>query len=157
MTKFLITLQGLDKLKAEIEYLKFTERPKVIEAIATARDLGDLSENAEYHTARDKQGMLEANIAKLEDILSRSEGIDVSKLSGDTVQFGATVKIENQDSGKKVTYIITSEYESDIDNGMISIESPIARALLNKKVGDQVEIQTPGGIKDYEILEVAFG
>ena len=156
MTKFLITLQGLDKLKEEINYLKFTERPKIIEAIATAREMGDLSENAEYHAARDKQGMLEANIAKLEDILSRAEGTDVSILSGDTVQFGATVKIEDQDSEKKVTYTILSEYESDIENGMISIESPIARALLNKKVGDQVEIQTPGGTKDYEILEVAF-
>lgn len=156
MTKFLITLQGLDKLKAEVNYLKFTERPRVIEAIATARELGDLSENAEYHTARDKQGLLEANIAKLEDILSRSEGVDISKLSGDTVQFGAVVKIEDQNSSRKVTYTITSEYESDIDNGMISIESPIARALLNKKVGDEVEIRTPGGIKDYEILEVSF-
>jgi len=157
MTKFLITLQGLEKLKAEVEYLKFTERPKIIEAIATARDLGDLSENAEYHAAREKQGLLEANIAKLEDILSRSEGVDVDKLSGDTVKFGATVKIKDQDSERKVTYTIISEYESDIDNGMISIESPIARALLNKKVGDEVEIQTPGGTKDYEILEVTFG
>ena len=154
--KFLITKSGFDKLKAEIENLKSIERPKIIQAVATARELGDLKENAEYHTAKDKQGMIEATIANLEDKLARAEVIDVQSLSGDVVRFGATIDLENANNGKKYIYKIVSEYEADIEQGLISNISPVARALMGKQVGDQVEIITPGGVVDYEILAICF-
>lgn len=156
MEKFRITQQGHLELKAEIDKLKNIERPKIIEQIAEARDHGDLKENAEYHSAREKQGMIEAQISDLEDKLLRAEVIDVSKLSGDIVVFGATVTLEDVDEEKKVSYKIVSEYESNIDHGLISINSPVARSLINKKVGDEVEIRTPGGVVTYEILFVEF-
>ncbi len=156
MEKFQITKEGFEKLKAQLENLKNVERPKIINAIAAARELGDLKENAEYHSAREKQGFIEAMIADYEDKVSRSEAIDIKKLSGDKIKFGATVKLEDLDSGKKVTYKIVSDFESNIDEGLISSISPVARALLNKEVGDEVEIKTPGGIINYEILEVKF-
>ncbi len=156
MEKFLITKEGFTRLKAEIANLKNVERPKIIQAVATARELGDLKENAEYHAAREKQGMIEALIVNLEDKLSRAEVIDISSLSGDIVRFGAKVKLES-DNSKVVTYKIVSEYEADIDSGLISNTSPVARALIGKEVGDVVEIKTPGGVIDYEILEVSFG
>jgi transcription elongation factor GreA len=156
MEKFLITKGGFEKLKAEITNLKNVERPKIIQAVATARELGDLKENAEYHAAREKQGMIEALIVNLEDKLSRAEVVDISKLSGDVVRFGATVKLESE-NGKIVSYKIVSEYEANIDLGLISNTSPVARALMGKEVGDDVEIKTPGGTINYEILEVGFG
>ena len=156
MEKFLITKQGFEKLKAEIKRLKEVERPNIIIAVATARELGDLKENAEYHASREKQGMIEAMIANFEDKLARVEIVDVAALSGDTVRFGATVKLENTDNGKKVVYKIVSEYEADIENGQISNSSPVALALVGKQVGDEVEIKTPGGVIDYEILEIDF-
>ncbi|MCE3255041.1 MAG: greA [Rickettsiaceae bacterium] len=156
MEKFLITKEGIEKLRAEVKHLKEVERPNIIKAVATARELGDLKENAEYHSAREKQGMIEATISNLEDKLARSEVVDVASLSGDLVRFGATVKLENADNGKKVVYKIVSEYEADIDSGLISNVSPVAMALMGKQVGDEIEIKTPGGVVDYEILEIYF-
>jgi transcription elongation factor GreA len=155
MEKFQITKQGYDKLRIEVENLK-NERPKIIRAIAEARDHGDLKENVEYHAARERQGLIEAMLADLEDKLSRSEVIDISQLSGNKVKFGATVKLENLDNGKIVTYKIVSDYEADIDNGMISNFSPVARGLMDKVVGDEIEIKTPGGLSNYEIIEIKF-
>jgi len=154
--KFLITKEGHKKLKAEVQNLKNVQRPNIIQAVATARELGDLKENAEYHASREKQGMIEAMIANLEDKLARSEVIDTETLSGDVIRFGATVKLENADNGKIVIYRIVSEYEADIDNGLISNTSPVSKALMGKEVGDNVEIIIPGGVVDYEILEVLF-
>lgn len=156
MEKFLITKEGFAKLKSEIENLKNVERPKIIKAIEVARELGDLKENAEYHASREKQGMIEAMIANLEDKFARSEVIDVASLSGDVVRFGATVKLENSDNGKIVLYKIVSEYEANIDDGLISNTSPVAKALMGKEVGDELEIRTPGGVISYEILEIKF-
>ncbi|MBU6140315.1 MAG: transcription elongation factor GreA [Proteobacteria bacterium] len=156
MEKFQITDQGYKKFKAEIENLKNVERPNIIKQIAAARELGDLKENAEYHTAKDRQGFIEAQIADFEEKLSRVEIVDVAKIVSDKILFGATVKLEDLDSGKKITYKIVSEFEANIDDGLISSGSPVARALLGKKVNDEVEVITPGGIINYEILEVAF-
>lgn len=154
--KFLITKEGYAKLKDEIDHLKNVERPNIIKAVATARELGDLKENAEYHASREKQGMIEAMISNLEDKYARSEIVDVSSLSGNVVRFGATVKLVNCDNDKEVTYKIVSEYEADIDSGLISNTSPVAKALMGKEEGDQIEINTPGGKVDYEILEIKF-
>lgn len=156
MDKFQITKEGYQRLKAEIDNLKLVQRPQIIEAIAAARELGDLKENAEYHTAKDKQGFIEAQIADLESKFARAEVIDVSKLSGNVVQFGATVKLENLDNGQIVTYQIVSDFEADIDSGLISVLSPVARFLLGKKSGDDLEIKTPGGVSNYEIVDVKF-
>lgn len=156
MEKFQITKEGFQRLKSQLENLKDIERPKIINAIAAARELGDLKENAEYHSAKDKQGFIEAQIGDYEDKLSRAEIVDVSKLSGNKVQFGATVYLEDLDSEKKVNYKIVSDFEADIDAGLISNISPVAKALVNKEVGDEVEIFTPGGAVNYEILKVQF-
>lgn len=156
MDKFQITTQGYAKLKAEVEFLKNVERPNIIKQIAAARELGDLKENAEYHSAKDRQGFVEAQLADLEEKFLRSEVIDVSKLSGNKVQFGVTVKLENLDNEQIVTYKIVSDFEANIDDGLISSISPVARALINKEVGNEVEIKTPGGVKHYEILEIKF-
>ena len=156
MEKFQITIEGYQKLKAEIHNLKNVERPNIIKQIAAARELGDLKENAEYHSAKDKQGFIEAQIGDLEDKFLRAEVIDISKLSGDKVRFGATVKLEDLNSDEKVAYKIVSEFEANLDEGLISNSSPVARALIGKEVGDEVEIKTPGGIMNYEILEIKF-
>lgn len=156
MEKFQITKSGYEKLRAEIDNLKNVERPKIIAQIAAARELGDLRENAEYHSAKDKQGFIEAQIGDLEEKFSRAEVVDISKLSGNQVQFGATVTLEDSDSGRKVKYKIVSEFEANIDDGLISAISPVARSLIGKKVGDEVEIRTPGGLISYEILDVEF-
>ena len=156
MSAFQITTQGYERLKIEIDNLKNVERPRIIKQIADAREHGDLKENAEYHTAKDRQGFIEAQIGDLEDKFLRAEVIDISKLSGDQIKFGATVKLENLDSGKEVTYKIVSEFEANIDDGLISSMSPVARALINKEIGDEVEIKTPGGVINYEILEIKF-
>ncbi len=155
MEKFQITKAGYEKLRAEVENLK-NERPKIITAIAEARDHGDLKENAEYHAAREKQSMIEAILADLEDKLARAEIVNISELKGDKVKFGATVKLENLDNSKIVTYKIVSDYEANIDNGLISSFSPVARALIDKIVGDEIEIKTPGGVSNYEIIEIKF-
>ncbi len=156
MEKFQITKEGYHKLKAEIDDLKNNQRPAIIKAIAAARELGDLKENADYHASKDKQGMIEAQIADLDDKFSRAEIIDLAQLSGDTVKFGATVTLENLDNERLVKYKLVSEYESDIDQNLISSTSPLARAITNKSVGDQVEINTPNGVIDYEIVKIEW-
>jgi transcription elongation factor GreA len=156
MNKYLITSKGYKKLKAEITDLKTNQRPSIIDAIAKARELGDLKENAEYHSAREKQGMIEARIKDLEGKFSNTQIINIEEFSGKTVRFGATVKLENLDNEKVTTYQIVSDYEANIEKGRISDNSPVARALLGKQEGDEIEIRTPKGIVDYEILEVKF-
>ncbi len=156
MEKIQITKEGYERLRKLLDNLKNVERPKIIQAIATARELGDLKENAEYHSAKDKQGFIEAQINDYEDKIARAEVIDISKLSGTKVKFGATVKLEDLNSSKKFTYKIVSEFEADIDQGLISNTSPVARALMNKEVGDEVEIKIPSGTANYEIIEVKF-
>ena len=156
MSKIHITKLGHEELEAEHKKLKAEDRPAVIEQIAEAREHGDLKENAEYHAAREKQSFIEGRIQELENIIANAEIIDVSKLSGDSVIFGATVKIVDCDTEEEKTYQLVSEYEADLERGKISVTSPIARGLIGKTVGDETVIQTPGGAKDYEILEVKF-
>lgn len=156
MQKVPMTSGGYDSLQEELKTLKSTERPAVIKAIAIAREHGDLSENAEYHAARDKQSFIEGRIAEIEDKISRAEVIDVSKLGGKKVQFGATVTIADEDTDAKTTYQIVGEHESDVTEGRLSVAAPIARALIGKSVGDSVEVVTPRGQKDYEIVKVKF-
>jgi transcription elongation factor GreA len=154
MVKFPITPKGFKKLEQEIKQLKYEDRPAIIEAIATAREFGDLSENAEYHAAKEKQGFIEGKILDLEDKLSRAEVIDTSKLSNDSVKFGAAVKLIDDDTEEELVYHIVGEYEADMAKSRISISSPIAKALIGKAVGEVVEVQTPKGIRAFEILEI---
>lgn len=154
MQKFLITETGYKKLKETLLNLKNHERPKIIQQIATARELGDLRENAEYHSAKEKQGFIEAQIADYEDKLNRSETVYISKLSGNKVVFGATVVLDN--GKKEISYQIVSDFEANLDLGLISNNSPVAKALLGKEVGDEIEINTPGGVVFYEILAIKF-
>lgn len=156
MEKVPMTAGGYAALEAEIKHLKSVERPRIIKAIAEAREHGDLSENAEYHAAKEQQGMTEARVADLEDKLSRADVIDVSKLSGNQVKFGATVHLIDEDTEEKVHYQIVGEFEADVKQSKISITSPIARALIGKSTGDSVEVNTPGGGKCYEITKVQF-
>ena len=156
MSKYPITKQAFVKLEQEIRKLKTEDRPRIIEAIATARDLGDLSENAEYHAAREQQSFAEGRILELEDKVARAEVIDIAKLSGATVKFGATVTLIDDDTEEEVHYIIVGEYEADIGKRRISISSPLARALIGKTIGDLVDVATPGGVRSYEILSVEF-
>ena len=151
-----MTIDGLKQLEVELHRLKVEERPRIIQQIADAREHGDLSENAEYHAAKEAQGLNEARVADLEDKISRAEVIDPSKLSGGTVKFGATVSLEDEDSGDKVKYKIVGEHEADVRGGKISITSPIARALIGKSKGDSAEVTTPRGTRSYEILKVEF-
>lgn len=151
-----MTAQGYAALEAEVKFLKTVERQRIIKAIAEARAHGDLSENAEYHAAKEAQGMNEARVADLEDKLSRAEVIDISKISGDTVKFGAVVEIVDEDTEDKFKYQIVGEVEADVRNGRIAINSPIARAMIGKKEGDTVEVTTPKGAKSYEILRVRY-
>ncbi|MEM7426400.1 MAG: transcription elongation factor GreA [Pseudomonadota bacterium] len=157
MDKVPMTSGGHAAIQEEVKTLKTTERQRIIKAISEAREHGDLSENAEYHAAKEQQGLNEARIAELEDILSRADVIDVSQLSGDTVKFGATVQLVDEDTDEEAKYQIVGEQEADVKSGRISITSPIARALIGKSVGDSVEVNTPGGGKSYEILKIAFG
>ena len=156
MEKVPMTAEGYSSLEAEIKNLKTAERPRIIKLIAEARSHGDLSENAEYHAAKELQGITEARIADLEDKLSRADIIDVSKLKGDQVMFGATVTLIDEDTEDKVKYRIVGEIEGNVKEGKISITSPIARALLGKRKNDVVEVSTPGGGKSYEIVKVEF-
>ena len=150
-----MTRAGAEAIKRELKRLKSVERPKNVQEIATARDHGDLRENAEYHAAKEKQSHIEGRIQMLEDRLARAEIIDVSRLSGDRVVFGATVRLED-DSSQKAQYTIVGETEADLKKGRISITSPIARGLIGREVGDSVKIRTPGGEREYEVLEVLF-
>ncbi|MFC5306052.1 transcription elongation factor GreA [Azospirillum picis] len=156
MEKVPMTAAGFNRLQEELKHLKITERPAVIKAIAEAREHGDLSENAEYHAARERQSFIEGRVLELEDKISRAEVIDPAKLSGDTVKFGATVTLADQDTDEETTYQIVGQDESDIKNRLLSIQSPLARALINKSVGDSVEVSTPGGSKLYEIVTVEY-
>lgn len=151
-----MTVEGLKKLEAELHRLKAEERPRIIAQIAEARAHGDLSENAEYHAAKEAQGLNEARVADLEDKLNRAEVIDISKLSGDKVKFGATVTLEDEESGDTVKYMIVGEHEANVKEGRISIASPIARALIGKSKGETCEVQTPRGSRGYEVLKVEF-
>ena len=152
-----MTMEGFLRLEAELKHLKTNERPAVIRAIAEARDHGDLSENAEYHSARERQSFIEGRVAELEDKIARAEVIDVSKLSGEQVTFGATVTIADEDTDEELTYQIVGQDEADIKEGRLSIGAPLARALIGKSVGDSAEVTTPGGAKSYEIVSVRFG
>lgn len=156
MQKVPMTTGGFDGLQSELKELKTNDRPAVIKAIAEAREHGDLSENAEYHAARDRQSFIEGRIAEIEDKISRAEVIDVSKLSGKKVQFGATITIADEETDEETTYQIVGEHEADIADGRLSIAAPIARALIGKSVGESVEVVTPRGQKDYEIVKVRY-
>ena len=152
-----ITLRGAELLKAELHRLKTQDRPEVINAIAEARAQGDLSENAEYDAAKDRQGFIEGRIQEIEGKLAAAQVIDPATLdAGGKVVFGATVDLEEEDSGEAVTYQIVGEDEADLKQGLINISSPIARALIGKEAGEEAEVQAPGGVKRYEIVEVRY-
>jgi transcription elongation factor GreA len=156
MIKIPMTADGFQRLEEELRHLKMNERPAVIRQIAEAREHGDLSENAEYHAARERQSFIEGRVAELEDKISRAEIIDVSKLSGKQIKFGATITVVDEDTEEKNSYQIVGPDEADIREKRLSITSPLARAVIGKKVGDTVEVTTPNGSKSYEIVKVAF-
>ena len=156
MEKFPITNKGFEKLEVELKLLKSTERPNVIKAIAEARAHGDLSENAEYHDAKEKQSFIEGRIADLENKISRAEVINTRILSGDKIIFGATVTLGEVGRKKNIVYQIVGTEEADVENGKISVSSPLARALLGKRVDDMVEVLSPGGSKEYEVENIEF-
>jgi transcription elongation factor GreA len=154
--KIPMTMSGFERLEAELRPLKSVERPAVVKAIAEAREHGDLSENAEYHAARERQSFIEGRIQDLEDKISRADVIDVSKLSGKVIKFGATVTLRDEDTDEDVTYQIVGQDESDIKDGRLSITAPLARALIGKTVKDTVEVNTPGGSKSYKVMKVVY-
>jgi transcription elongation factor GreA len=156
MSSFPITPEGLEKLRSELQHLKAHERPKISKEIGEARELGDLSENFEYHAAKDRQGLVEAKIRDLEDKVARAQVIDPRKLNSERVVFGATVTIEDIDSGERKSYQILGEYEADLEQGRINVNSPLARALIGKEVGDEVKIPGKGGQRTVEICELEF-
>jgi transcription elongation factor GreA len=156
MAKIPMTAAGYNRLQEELKRLKSVDRPAVIRAIAEARENGDLSENAEYHAARERQSFIEGRLAELEDKIVRAEVIDVSKLSGKVVKFGATVTLADEETDDKVVYQIVGEDEADIAQRRLSVTSPLARALIGKSIGDSVEVSTPRGARSYEIVKVAF-
>ncbi len=157
MEKHPMTPQGYDRLRDELRRLKHDDRPRVIVAIATAREHGDISENAEYHAAKDQQGMIEARIKELEAKISRAEVIDPKLVSSDRIQFGAEVTVIDEETEKSATYRIVGADEGDIQSGFLSYTAPLARALLGKTVGQSVEINTPSGVRSYEITKVRYG
>ncbi|MEM7058311.1 MAG: transcription elongation factor GreA [Pseudomonadota bacterium] len=156
MEKVPVTKAGYDGLNAELKELKENERPSVIKAIAEAREHGDLSENAEYHAARERQSFVEGRIQELEGLVGRADVIDPSKMSGDTIKFGATIEIVDEDTDEEKIFQIVGEAEADIDSGKLNMRSPLARAMIGKEVGDSVEVNTPGGGKSYEILSIKY-
>lgn len=156
MEKFPITVKGYAKLIEEIKQLKTVERPSIVQAISSARELGDLSENAEYHSAREKQSFVEGKIIDLEDKMARAEIIDITKLSGKNIKFGATVLLIDHETDKEVSYMLVGDYEADLSQGKVSISSPIARALIGKTEGESVDVVTPKAIKSYDIEKVEF-
>ncbi|WP_422365281.1 transcription elongation factor GreA [Pelagibius sp.] len=151
-----MTAKGYSDLEEELRYLKTTARPEVIRAIAEAREHGDLSENAEYHAARERQSFIEGRVGELEDKIARAEVIDVSTLDGDTVKFGATVTLVDEDTEAETAYQLVGETEADVKAGRLAITAPLARALIGKEVGDSIEVMTPAGSKAYEILKVQY-
>jgi len=155
MDKIPLTRAGFDKLDAELKHLKSVERPAIIRAISDAREHGDLSENAEYHSAKEKQSFIEGRVKELEGVISLADVIDVAKLSG-TVKFGARVTLVDEDTDEEKTYQVVGEYEADIESGKLNMKSPLARALIGKDEGDSVEVRTPGGVRSYEILSIGF-
>ncbi len=157
MQKFPMTAPGLQRLEEELRHLKASERPAVIRAIAEARSHGDLSENAEYHAARERQSFIEGRIGELEEIVSAAEVIDPASLSGDSVKFGAQVKLIDEESEREVCYQIVGVHEADIKQARLSISSPLAKSLIGKRPGDTVSVPAPGGDRTYEILSVKFG
>jgi transcription elongation factor GreA len=157
MDKVPLTIKGFAALEEELKHRQQVERPRIIQAISEARALGDLSENAEYHAAKEAQSLNEGRILELESLISRAEIIDITKLSGDRIKFGATVKLVDEDTEEEKTYQIVGEPEADVRSGRVSVSSPIARALMGKTIGDTVEVVTPGGGKSYEVVGVRFG
>ncbi|MEY1557402.1 transcription elongation factor GreA [Yoonia sp. R2331] len=155
MEKILMTQSGFAKLDEELKHLKTVERPAIIRAIAEAREHGDLSENAEYHSAKEKQSFIEGRVKELEGAISLADVIDPKKLSG-SVKFGATIELVDEDTDEEKTFQIVGEYEADIEKGLLNIKSPLARAMIGKEEGDSVEVRTPGGEKSYEILKVTY-
>lgn len=156
MEKVPMTVEGFRKLEAELQRLKGEERPRIIQAIAEARSHGDLSENAEYHSAKEAQGMNEARVADMEDKLGRADVVDTTKLSGSTIKFGATVTLTDEDTNEKVKYKIVGDLEANVKEGLISISSPIARALIGKSKGDSAEVTTPKGSRSYEVMKIEW-
>jgi transcription elongation factor GreA len=156
MDKIPFTSSGLEIIKLELNNLKKNERPQIIQAISSAREHGDLKENAEYHAAKDKQAFVEGRITELEDVISRANIIDLSKLSGKTITFGAKVKILDEDTNQETDYHIVGPYEANLEAGLISIASPIAKALIGKEENMSVEVRTPSGIKNYEIVSITI-
>jgi transcription elongation factor GreA len=156
MDKIPMTKEGLAALEDELRNLKTVERPAIIKAIAAAREHGDLSENAEYHAARERQSFVEGRVAELEGIVSHAEVIDISKMTGSTIRFGAKVLLADEDTDEETRYRIVGAYEADATSGKISVTSPLARALIGKSVGDSVEVNTPGGHKSYEVVDVTY-
>jgi transcription elongation factor GreA len=156
MNKVPMTAAGYNRLNEELKRLKSIDRPAIIKAIAEARDHGDLSENAEYHAARERQGFIEGRVMELEDKIARAEVIDVSKLNGSVVKFGATVTLADEETDEEQTFQIVGEDEADVTSGRLSVTSPLARALIGKSVGESVEVSTPRGAKAYEVVNVAF-
>ena len=157
MEKVPLTIKGHAALEEELRQRQQVDRPRIIQAISEARALGDLSENAEYHAAKEAQSLNEGRVLELESLISRAEVIDVSKLSGDRIKFGAVVRLVDEDTEEEKTYQIVGDPEADVRSGRVSISSPIARALMGKTVGDTVEVTTPGGGKSYEVVGVKFG
>jgi transcription elongation factor GreA len=157
MDKHPMTPDGFRKLEEERQHLMMVERPAIIRAIAEARDHGDLSENAEYHAARERQGFIEGRVMELEDKIARAEVIDVSKLSGSVVKFGATVTLADEETEEEQKFQIVGEDEADVSQGLLSVTSPLARALIGKQIGESVEVSTPRGAKSYEVVTVGFG
>ncbi|SLN28739.1 Transcription elongation factor GreA [Roseovarius albus] len=155
MEKIPMTRKGYAELEVELKKLKSEDRPAIIRAIAEAREHGDLSENAEYHSAKEKQSFIEGRIKELEGVISLADVIDTASLNG-AIKFGATVTLVDEDTDEEKTYQIVGEYEASIENGLLNIKSPIARALIGKEEGDSVEVRTPGGEKSYEVLKIAF-
>ena len=156
MERVPITVEGFKQLEAELQRLKAEERPRIIQAISEARSHGDLSENAEYHAAKEAQGMNEARVAELEDKVNRADIVDVTKLSGATIKFGATVTLVDEDTDEKVKYKIVGDTEASIKEGKVSISSPIARALIGKSKGDSAEVTTPKGSRSYQVMKVEW-
>lgn len=156
MEKVPMTATGYAGLDAELKKLKSVERPAIIQAIAEAREHGDLSENAEYHAARERQSFVEGRIKEIEGLMSRADVIDPLKVAGDTIKFGATVKLIDEDTEEEKVFQIVGEVEADIEHGKLNIKSPLARALIGKAAGDSVEVMTPGGGRCYEVLTIAY-
>ena len=156
MERVPMTLKGFQNLEEELQRLKAVERPRIIAAISEARAHGDLSENAEYHAAKEQQGLNEARVAEIEDKINRAEVIDISRMSGDTIKFGATVTLSDEDSGDKVTYTIVGDTEANLRDRKISISSPIGRALIGKSKGESVDVTTPKGTRTFEVLKVSW-